>query len=190
MTKNLRRVGLVVGAIPLVVGACSAPPLPSARPPSPSPGATPVAVATTPAASSTDVIGSVAPPTPVALSDAPVAVLVVGAERYPGVVGGFTFGRYSQSAPWLPAPALHTVEVRAGAELRVELDDRATVDDWVARVATVADRTADNITGLAQGIGPVIAFAAPASGNWVVSVTITYGGGLGSGAYYWHLMVD
>ncbi len=129
------------------------------------------------------------PPTP-AVSDAPLAILVIGAQRHPGEVGGFTFGRLSDSAPWLPATALDTVQVRAGTELRVELDERATIKDWTARIATAADVTADAVAGLASGVGPAAVFTAPGSGDWVVSVTITYGQGLGSGAYYWHLIVE
>ncbi len=124
------------------------------------------------------------------MSDAPLAILVVGAQRHPGEVGGFTFGRLSDSAPWLPATALDTVQVRDGTKLRVELDERATIKDWTARIATAADVTADAVAGLASGVGPAAAFTAPGSGDWVVSVTITYGQGLGSGAYYWHLIVE
>ncbi len=175
---NARRVGgVVVMAIGLVAGGCSAtlaPPTPSA-----------LAVAT-PAASTSGTLESAPPPTPAA-SIAPLATLVIGAQRHPGEVGGFTFGRFSESAPWLPATALDTVQVRGGTELRVELDDRATMQDWTARIATAADVTADAVTGLASGVGPAAAFTAPRSGDWVVSLTITYGEGLGSGAYYWHL---
>ena len=80
--------------------------------------------------------------------------------------------------------------MQAGAELRVELDDRATIQDWTARIATAADVTADAVAGLAEGRRPVPVFDAPGAGDWVVSVTITYGQGLGSGAYYWHLIVE
>ncbi len=179
---NARRVGgVVVMAIGLVVGGCSATPT---TPPTPSAGAD-----ATPAASPSGTLESAPPATP-AVSDAPLATLVIGAQRHPGEVGGFTFGRFSDSAPWLPATALDTVRVRAGTELRVELDDRATMQDWTARIATAADVTADAVTGLASGVGPAAAFAAPSSGDWVVSVTITYGEGLGSGAYYWHLIIE
>jgi hypothetical protein len=177
-------------AIGFVVGACTAtgPPPTSALPPSSSPS--PVAALATPAATATEAAGSVSPATPRAVSDAPLAFLVVDANRYPGEVGGFTFGRYSQSAPWLPAKALDSITVPAGAQLRVELDDRATIDGWMARVATAADVTADSVAGLAEGGGALVAFGAPAPGDWVVSVTITYGEGLGSGAYFWHLIVE
>ena len=176
---NARRVGWVVAmAIGLGAGGCSA------TPPTPSAGAV-----DTPAGSPSGILESTPPPTPV-VSDAPLATLVIGAQRHPGEVGGFTFGRFSNSAPWLPATALDTVRVRAGTELRVELDERATMQDWAARIATAADVTADAVTGLASGVGPAAAFTAPRSGDWVVSVTITYGEGLGSGAYYWHLIIE
>lgn len=189
---NARRVGGVVVmamAIGFAASGCSATPPPNASPPSVTPSGSAVAAVATPAGSPSETLESELPATP-AVSDAPLAVLVIGAQRHPGEVGGFTFGRFSDSAPWLPAMALDTIQVRTGTELRVELDDRATIKDWTARVATAADVTADAVTGLASGVGPVAAFAAPGPGDWVVSVTITYGRGLGSGAYYWHLIVE
>jgi hypothetical protein len=187
---NARRVGgVVIVAIGVVAGGCSATPPPSVGVQLPTSGASAVTAVATPADSASETAGSPQPPTPVA-SDAPLATLVIGAQRHPGKVGGFTFGRFSESAPWLPATALDTVPVRAGTELRVELDERATVKDWTARIATAADITADAVTGLASGVGPAAAFTAPGPGDWVVSVTITYGQGLGSGAYYWHLKVE
>jgi hypothetical protein len=142
----------------------------------------------TPAPTPTVAVESVVPATPAAVSNAPLAFLVIGTDRHTGEVGGFTFGRYSESAPWLPATALDPIDVASGAELRVELDERGTIDGWAARIATAADVTADAVVGLAEGRGPAAAFNAPAAGDWVVSVTITYGGGLGSGAYFWHLI--
>ena len=130
------------------------------------------------------------PATPAGVSNAPLAFLVIGTDRHTGKVGGFTFGRYSESAPWLPATALDSINVASGAELRVELDERGTIEGWTARIATAADVTADAVASLGEGVGPVAAFDAPAAGDWVVSVTITYGGGLGSGAYFWHLIAE
>ena len=179
---------VVVLAIGVAVGACTAaaPPRASTSPPSPSPPA--IEAVATPAPTPTVALESVVPATPAAVSNAPLAFLVIGADRHTGKIGGFTFGRYSESAPWLPAPALDPIDVASGAELRVELDTRGTIDGWAARIATAADLTADAVVGLAEGRGPAAAFVAPAAGDWVVSVTITYGGGLGSGAYFWHLI--
>jgi hypothetical protein len=202
VTTNTRRVlGVVVLAIAFGSAACSAPGagLPGASGSGPpqstgtsSPSASPskVVATSTPDVTSTAPVESDGPSTASPASDAPIAVLAVGSDRYAGEVGGFTFGTYSQSAPWLPASALGTVVVPAGAELSVELDDRATIAGWTARQATAADVTADTVTGLAEGDGPTAAFGAPAVGDWVVSLTITYGDGLGSGAYYWHIVVE
>lgn len=171
-----------------IVGACSAtglstPGVSTASPPTATRSAQP-------AATPTQLVVSSEPATPSPASDAPVALLAIGADRHPGEVGGFTFGSYSQSAPWLPATALETVAIPAGATLRVELDRRATIASWTARLATAADMTADAVMGLAEGDGPSATFAPPPSGDWVLSVTITYGKGQGSGAYYWHLVVE
>jgi hypothetical protein len=195
---------MVALAIGSILGACSAPgsggslaggsgsggtgPATTAATASPSVVPSTATATATPALPSASVGSGTA--TPPAVSDAPVAVLVVGGKRHPGEVGGFTFGTYSQSAPWLPATALDTVEVPAGSTLGVELDDRATIAGWTARLATAADLTADAVTGIGEGAGPTASFAAPPVGDWVVSLTVTYGEGLGSGAYYWHVMVE
>jgi hypothetical protein len=176
-------------ALGIVAGGCSAIPPPSGGGSTPSASPSTVTATATPADSPSETSDSPTP-APAGVSDAPVATLVVGEQRHPGEVGGFTFGRFSESAPWLPATALDTVQVKAGTELRVELDERATMTDWTARIATAADVTADAVKGLASGAGPAAAFTVPEPGDWVVSVTITYGEGLGSGAYYWHLKVD
>jgi hypothetical protein len=179
---------VVVLAIGVAVGACTAAAPPSAITSSPSPSPSKVVVVATRVPTPTVAVESVVPATPAAASNAPFAFLVIGTDRHTGNVGGFTFGRYSESAPWLPATALDSIEVASGAELRVELDERATIDGWAARIATAADVSADAVVGFAEGGGQAAAFDAPAAGDWVVSVTITYGNGLGSGAYFWHLI--
>jgi hypothetical protein len=123
-------------------------------------------------------------------NEAPLATLVVDdAERYPGEAGGFDFGGYTQSAPWLPATALDRVEVAAGADLRVELDERATVAEWAASYAAADDPTGDEVVGLGSGAAGAT-FDGPPAGAWVVSVTVVYGGGAGTAAYYWHVIVS
>ena len=188
---NARRVGwMAVAVIGSVVGACSPTVPPTAGPPSATPSPSTGVAVSTPATSATTAAESAQPPTPAAVSDAPLAFLVIGLDRHVGEVGGFTFGRSTDSAPWLPATALDTLRVQARAELHVELDGRATIQDWAARIATAADVTADAVSGLGGGLGPIPVFGAPGAGDWVLSVTITYGQGLGSGAYYWHLIVE
>jgi hypothetical protein len=170
----------------------------SAGPPTVPPTASPPAEASAPAPDTTS------PPSPSAASDetstpateptatpdAPAAVLIADGERFDGEIGGYTFGLTTSSAPWLPARALAPVALEPGTVLRVELDGRATVASWTARLAAADDPTADNVTGLGNGSGPIVEFGGPAAGEWVVSVGITYGGGLGEGAYYWYLVVD
>ena len=187
---NARRVGwMVVAVIGFVVCACSPTVPPPTGPPSATPSPSAGVAVSTPVPSATVVAGS-AQPTPATVSDAPLAFLIIGPDRHVGEVGGFTFGRSTDSAPWLPATALDTIREQPRAKLHVELDERATIQDWAARIATAADVTADAVSGLGGGLGPIPVFGAPGTGDWVLSVTITYGQGLGSGAYYWHLIVE
>ncbi len=146
-------------------------------------------VTTPPAGTSSSQVGSDEPSNHPTMSEAPAAFLVLGGNRFAGEVGGFTFGTSGQDAPWLPASALDRIDLAAGSKVRVELDGRAAIAAWTARIATAADTTADNVTGLAEDDGPTAEFAAPAKGDWVLSLTITYGEGRGSGAYYWELGV-
>ena len=181
-----------VGIVALgVVAACGAgPPIQPSAPPTTAatadasapagPAGPTAAVSAQPAAPATD-----RPP-----DEAPVAWLIADGDRFPGAIGGYVFGTSSSSAPWLPATALSPVTVAAGTTLAVELDDRATIASWGARYAAASDTTGDRLRGLGEAPGPPIEFAAPPAGTWVVSVVITYGGGLGDGAYYWHLVVQ
>lgn len=123
----------------------------------------------------------------VAANEAPVATLVTATGRHPGDVGGYDFTSFTQSAPWLPAAALDRVDVAAGESLRVELDGRASIAEWTAAYAAAADVSGDRLVGLGSGAAAV-AFAAPPVGDWVVTVTVVYADGLGSGAYYWHVV--
>lgn len=188
-----RRVGVASLVMAWLVSGCSAgPPVssavassptgPLATPPAPSSISSPAAPT---AADATD-----RPAEPTATPDAPIAVLVAGDERVTGKTGGHTFGLTTSSAPWLPATALEPVRLQPGSVLRVELDGRATVATWIARLAAAADTTGDEVTALGQGSGPIVEFGGPAAGDWVVEVTVTYGGGLGNGAYYWRLVVE
>jgi hypothetical protein len=122
-------------------------------------------------------------------NEAPLATLLVDGDlQHPGEVGGFDFMRYSQSAPWLPATALDRVDVKAGSDLRVTLDE-ATVAEWSAAYAAADDPAGSVLVGLGTGTATA-GFGAPPPGDWVLSVNVVYGGGAGSGAYYWHVVVS
>jgi hypothetical protein len=123
-------------------------------------------------------------------NEAPLATLLVDGDlQHPGEVGGFDFMRYSQSAPWMPATALDRVDVKAGSDLRITLDDEATVAEWSAAYAAADDPAGSVLVGLGTGTATA-GFGAPPPGDWVLSVNVVYGGGAGSGAYYWHVVVS
>ena len=126
----------------------------------------------------------------------PVAVLSgPGITAAEGEIGGYTYRDGGSDSPWLPAPSLERVRVATGATLSVRLAGNATITNWVARIAPASDRQGERQRGLARGgservPADVIRFPAPPSGEWVLMVELTYGGGLGSGGYYWRLEVD
>jgi hypothetical protein len=166
---------------------------------SPVPPATSAATASTIPASPSDSVISPPPTaaqtTPVlatpggSSNEAPAATLIVGGAAFPGEVGGFDFGTYTQSAPWLPAVALDRVEIVDGSSLRIELDRRATIAEWAASYAPADEPAGDGLIGLGSGDGNA-QFDAPPPGDWVLSVTVVYGDGAGTGAYYWHIVVS
>lgn len=184
---------VVVGLIVVAVSACSvrggSPPPPPSETPTTTAGPATEALTPLPSAATPTDGPPVDPPADQS-ADVPVASLVVEGQRYPGEIGGYTFGRVSSSAPWLPAFALDQVTIPAGVQLRVELDDRATIAEWHARYAAAGDTAAFVITGLDDGTSPVAEFRAPPPGDHVLSVVVTYGGGAGNGAYYWHVVVE
>jgi hypothetical protein len=132
---------------------------------------------------------SVAAATDEPAPEPPVAELVIDGDRYPGTVGGYTWDGYSQSAPWLPAAGLPTIEVPPAAALSVELaGGQSAIASWTARVADAADPAATTTKPLGSGDAPV-AVTGPGAGAWVMEVRVTYAEGRGDGAYYWHLVV-
>jgi hypothetical protein len=183
--------GVRVAMLAIVVGCGGEP---ATLPPSPAPtAAASVSVAPDLPSSAAATAASVASERPhppdEPSNEAPLATLLVDGDlQHPGEVGGFDFMRYSQSAPWLPATALDRVDVKAGSDLRVTLDE-ATVAEWSAAYAAADDPAGSVLVGLGTGTATA-GFGAPPPGDWVLSVNVVYGGGAGSGAYYWHVVVS
>jgi hypothetical protein len=189
---RLGRAGVPVAMMAILV-ACAG--QPAGATPAPTPTAAPSVEAVTPVppsappATASPVASDQPAATAASSNEAPLATLVVdGDAQHPGEVGGFDFERYTQSAPWLPATALERIDVAAGSDLRVRLDDRATVAEWSASYAAADDSSGSVLMGLGSG-GPTAGFGAPPPGDWVVSVNVVYGDGAGSGSYYWHVVV-
>lgn len=173
----------------LIVAGCT--PASMTAPPTGTPEASPTAPPTgTPAAAPT-----VAPPSTAVVPSAdtatapPTAELVVDGRRYAGTVGGYTWGTYSQSAPWHPATGLPAITVRAGAGLTAELDGGVgRIESWAALIADAADTTGDETVVLGSG-GATVSLDGPPAGDWVLELRVIYADGAGDGAYYWHVVV-
>ena len=192
MARTVRFVAAMTALVLIVVGCSTADPTsPSTESPGPSP-----TIAATAIIAATDE-PSIAPPptTPLATpsasadSNAPPALeLITDGQRKPGVVGGYTWGTYTQSAPWHPSTGLAPISVPENGELSAELTGPTGIDSWAARVADAADPLALAVRPLGSGAGTV-AFFPPPAGDWVLEIHVVYSGGAGDGAYYWRLVV-
>jgi len=112
-----------------------------------------------------------------------------------GRLGSYTLGTVASDGPWLPARILDPVAVMGGARLTVRFADGTSIAGWSARYAAAADEQAIAIRRLAGPQGPIapvesVGFGPPTAGSWVVEVTLDYPAGLGSGVYYWLLIVS
>ena len=178
----------------LIVIACSTtdPTSPSTE----SPGAPPsiAATAAAPTDEPSNPVEPTLPPSPTAPSDspdpaAPPAVeLIVEGQPYAGTIGGYTWGTYSQSAPWRPATGLQPITVGAETTLSAVIAGQARMESWAARFADAADPIAVAVTPLDAGDGPAL-FVGPPTGDWVLELHVVYANEAGDGAYYWHLVV-
>jgi hypothetical protein len=143
-------------------------------------------------------VSSGEPVSPAATTDAsrpPAAVLSVnGQGRREGELGTYVYRGAGSDSPWLPARSLESVAVPAGARLGVRLADRRLIGAWSARVAAAADEQGVPTRPLADEPDAsrrwaALEFTAPGPGSWVLEVSLDYGDGSGSGAYFWLIEV-
>ncbi len=146
--------------------------------------ATPVAVAPD-ATPSTD-------PTPVptvALSEPPVALLVVPnmpGEPAVGPLGSFTWGDHGSDAPWI-VPRHGALAVQ-GATVNVTFDPAVTPAAWTVRWAPIAAGGAGDVASASQG-GDAVAFDVPGqAGAWSLQLEARFGTGR-SASWYWRVDV-
>jgi hypothetical protein len=193
MTLRYRSVGPFAAVAAVVVAACSTVGgSPGGTPPGASPALTttptPVAAETTRPTVTLEPSAPADTPAPRrSLEPPPVARLVIGGHQYAGVIGSYSWKTHGDAAPWLPADALQAIRVPSRAGARVRLDG-ARVASWTAKMARAEDTDGSKLTPLGDGSG-AISFRGPATGSWVVLVSIEYDQELGDGAYYWLLDV-
>ena len=109
-----------------------------------------------------------------------------GGDPVAGTLGSFTWGDGGSDSPWLPGAP---IAVAPGEPLTVHLADDVPIVDWTAK--RDAATTADGIgaVAIATGGAALVSFPALPPGAWSVQLVITFGDGLGSGAYYWTVTV-
>ena len=118
----------------------------------------------------------------------PVIELIADGKRYAGTVGSYTWGTYTQGAPWHPATGLPPIQTAENDELTAELTGPTRIGPWAARVADAADLFAEAVRPLWSGAGTVAIFPPP-PGDWVLELHVVYANEAGDGAYYWHLVI-
>jgi len=161
---HVRVLPLALGAL-LAISACGAP-APPATPPATA-EATPIP---------TD---EPFPPQP------PVAVLTLpGGQPTAGDLGTYIYRGAGSDAPWLPGEPIAVPPT--GAIGTVFLSEPLRVTQWWARVAPAgrAPRIGE-AREIATGDGAV-SFELP-TGAWTLEVSLQFGDGVGSAAYYWQL---
>ena len=123
------------------------------------------------------------PPT----SEPPAASISVdGGDPVVGALGSFTWEGSGSDGPWLRGTPIH---IGIGERLTVTLADPVGVMNWTVD-RTPAEAVGSRVTGMAQGSGEPVTFAAPPAGNWSVSVDVGFVDNRGSAAYYWLIDVD
>jgi hypothetical protein len=152
-------------------------PSPSITESPPAPSAT---TGTSPSPSETSSPPPEASPSPTPPSEPPPATLRgTQGSGVVGDVGTYTLGTFGSDAPWLPG---EPAEVAPGEQVTIDVPG-VTIESWMARIGTAPDT---DVRGLAEGSG-LIAFEAPESGSWSLSVRVQFAGG--DVSYYWALTV-
>lgn len=117
------------------------------------------------------------------LEPPPEAALVAGDMTIPGALGAWTWRGGSESAPWLPAPALDAAAIAPGTEMTIRIAGDAPLERWSAIRASADDIVGADTEGLGEGVGPVV-FAAPDEPS-VVAVHLVFADGAGDATWYW-----
>jgi hypothetical protein len=168
---------------PTTSAATTMSPAPTAGPtasPALTPGASPAAPASSPAPSPTQA----ATPGPIPAKP-PVATLRgLAGGGAAGQLGSYTWGSGGSDAPWIVGKVLGTAP--SGASLDVSLGG-AVPAGWTAAWAEVSGGVAGSPSGGTSGSGQV-AVTAPATGDWSLRVTTTFGPGHNA-TYFWHLTI-
>ena len=148
----------------------------------------PVALSTTAATTAVSPAPTLTPdPPPPSLAEPPSASLAVdGGDPVTGSLGSFTWGDGGSDSPWLPGAP---IAVGSGEPLVVTLADGVAVKDWLAKRVPAETTDGAGAIAIGDGAGSPITFLAPGPGDWSVQVFVTFGDGLGSAAYYWHVTV-
>ncbi|MEK6721058.1 MAG: hypothetical protein AABZ33_10370 [Chloroflexota bacterium] len=125
----------------------------------------------------------------------PAAHLTLGGSASAaGRLGSWTIDGAGSDSPWIPAPALGSVEADSGSILGVAFEDGAPIGSWQASYAAVADTAgigpmpAGGREGDAPALGRVTLEALPI-GTWVVSIRLFRADGRGDATFYWLLRV-
>lgn len=163
----------VAATIALVIAACAA------HAPNPTP-----TVAITPAPTCA----------PGVARPADVTMLDVNDVEVVGLLASFHFCDGSSEAPWPAAATVPAVELTNDEiNVLVSIAEGQSFLQWEALYAPTSATTPRAATILSSGTSDsgvdTVSFAGPPTGEWVISMTLTYPGEIGSATYFWRATV-
>jgi hypothetical protein len=188
VNRSMPTVGLAL-MITALLTACSGPGNSASPPPTASP-ATSVAPTATVIPSTT---ASEEPLTPEPTLEPPIpeppaaSIAVAGGDPVVGELGSFGWMNSGSDAPWLDG---NPINVGAGELLVFSLAEPVALETWQVSRVIPGDRDGTRAVGMGEGFGEPVAFVAPPSGPWSVSVSVLFADNLGSASYYWLVNVD
>lgn len=128
---------------------------------------------------------------PASVAGEPAASIRFGdAPPVAGTLGSWAIDGLGSDAPWLPAPALASIDVQGDALASVAFDDGALVGSFSVSVATIQDVRGEAVHRVSgrEAPGPplgAVTFGPVPSGAWVLAVQLVRADSRGEATFYW-----
>lgn len=115
-------------------------------------------------------------------------------EEVVGLLASFAFCDGSTEAPWPAAASLPEVQLTDDEiNILISIAEGQSFLQWQALSAPTSATSPTDATMLSSGTSDSgvdsVSFAGPTTGEWVISMTLTYPGQIGSATYFWLVTV-